>query len=298
MQIMNYIKQYKNKFVHQLLILIVLVTSGLWLTHITQDQIKKNRLIKTEMAVKIDTERIDKSLQKSDTTNKTYVVEVPRNDQNLDQQLYQEYNNDIQSLGVILTAVISLLGIMLSYTQRGRFEKIDVKLERNNEEHQIMAKITGENYNNIIDGLKEVKDLSVRKDIITIFREITNGYTRMAPQNIVKPFIDAEGERLVTFAEEIMNERFTAKVQDQAIVKIDYTIKESQDEAKLLFGESFQKGFRNVSDINNERLKNEILKIASDEVNNKYARFKNVCETFLHTHLLDIIKLSLTLKIK
>jgi len=39
--------------------------------------------------------------------------------------------------------------------------------------------------------------------------------------------------------------------------------------------------------------------IASDNLlNHKYDRFKSVCINYLHTHLIDVIKLHLTLKIK
>jgi len=48
--------------------------------------------------------------------------------------------------------------------------------------------------------------------VIESFRDIINGYTRMAADTSLKPFVDAEGERLITFAEEIMNERFTKQV--------------------------------------------------------------------------------------
>jgi len=62
---------------------------------------------------------------------------------------------------------------------------------------------------------------------------------------------------------------------------------------------SFYKLYSEVQIKNVNTLKESMYRIASDELlNHKYERFKSVCETFLHTHLIDVIKLHLTLKIK
>lgn len=201
--------------------------------------------------------------------------------------------------GVLTTAVLGFVGISLNYVQKNRFSKVELSLERNNIEHQDIIDTHKDNYSLIVTELVALKDISIRKHVIESFRDIINGYTRMTSDTELKPFIDAEGERLITFAQEIMNERFTVKVQEQAIVKIDYAQEEQRSEAKHLFGIVFEQMYAEVQNKNVNILKENMYKIASDDLlNHKYERFKSVCENFLHTHLIDIIKLHLTLKIK
>lgn len=201
--------------------------------------------------------------------------------------------------GILTTAILGFVGVSLNYVQKNRFGKVELQLERNNSEHQDMVDVNKDNFESIVKELVMLRDITTRKTVVDSFRNIINGYTRMTSDTALKPFIDAEGERLITFAEEIMNEHFTKTVQEQAIVKIDYTQEEQRNEAKHLFGMSFYKLYSEVQIKNVNTLKESMYRIASDELlNHKYERFKSVCETFLHTHLIDVIKLHLTLKIK
>lgn len=201
--------------------------------------------------------------------------------------------------GVLTTAILGFVGVSLNYVQKNRFGKVELSLERNNIEHQDIIESNKDNFDSIVRELVILKDITTRKNVVDSFRSIINGYTRMTSDTALKPFIDSEGERLITFAEEIMNEHFTKAVQEQAIVKIDHTQEEQRNEAKHLFGIGFSKLYGEIQAKNVESLKESMYRIASDELlNHKYERFKSVCETFLHTHLIDVIKLHLTLKIK
>lgn len=164
---------------------------GLWLY-----EVNVNRTA-TDKETRIETDSIN-HIQMKDRA-----VAFLETDRNVD------YNNDFKSLGIILTGIITLMGVVLNYVQKNQFEKIDMKLEQNNLEHQTILKVSNDNYSNLVDDLRTLKDLSVRKDVITNFRFIINNYTRMAIDDRIKLFVDNEGERLVTFAEEIMNEKFT-----------------------------------------------------------------------------------------
>ena len=201
--------------------------------------------------------------------------------------------------GVLTTAILGFVGISLNYVQKNRFSKVELSLERNNLEHQDIIDTNKSNYDVIVTELVTLRDITTRKHVIESFRDIINSYTRMTSDSMLKPFIDAEGERLITFADEIMNEHFTKKVQEQAIVKIDYSQEEQRNEAKHLFGVTFHKLYVEIQNKNNNTLKESMYRIASDDLlNHKYERFKSVCENYLHTHLIDVIKLHLTLKIK
>lgn len=85
-------------------------------------------------------------------------------------------------------------------------------MEKNNEEHYKIIKENSNNYEMIVTELRMLKDINNRRRVVDSLREIINSYTRMTSDVALKPFIDAEGERIITFAEEIMNEHFTKKV--------------------------------------------------------------------------------------
>jgi len=75
-----------------------------------------------------------------------------------------------------------------------------------------MVDVNKDNFESIVKELVMLRDITTRKTVVDSFRNIINGYTRMTSDTALKPFIDAEGERLITFAEEIMNEHFTKTV--------------------------------------------------------------------------------------
>jgi hypothetical protein len=120
--------------------------------------------------------------------------------------------NDLTTLGIILGTIVTLVGTILSYRSKASFDKIDLRLEKNDNDHNNIVNSSTANYQSIVEEISKVKDLNLRKNIIVGFRDIINSYTRMTNDLILKPFIDAEGERLITFAEEVMNENFTEKV--------------------------------------------------------------------------------------
>ena len=273
----------KNRITHQIAAQIVIGATVLILLFLSKDSSESQAL--TYRGQVKDTVELSQ-----------YTKYIENQERDID---HEQYNTSLTQWGVILGSIITLVGVVLNYVQKNHFEDIHNQLSQNNEEHKKIIADNQSNYNNILESIREVKDLGTRKNVIFSFRDIINGYTRMANDSELKPFIDAEGERLITFAEEIMTEHFTQKVQEQALVKIDYAQHEQCNEAKSVFGIDFYIVYETLLKKNIAVLKEDIMKIASDEVlNHKYARFKNVCENYLHKHLMDVLRLYLSLKIK
>lgn len=274
---MGFLRKHKNKIFHSGLIISLLVASTIWM-------------------YSLKSQKQSDSLQNinSDTIDTVTIIEQIKENQKQDEIDYQNYITDLTTLGVILGTIISLVGIILSYSSKTSFEKIDIRLEKNDMDHAGIVNSNESNFQSILEEINKVKDINLRKNIIAGFRDIINSYTRMTNDLTLKPFIDAEGERLITFAEEVMSEQFTEKLQQQAIVKIDYAQNEAKIEARRVFTDREYNLFCTFQNRNVIFLKDSLTKIAMDHlINNKYERFKTVCESFLHDHLMDVIKIRL-----
>lgn len=217
--------------------------------------------------------------------------------QSMDQNNHEYIVTDtkkLEALIVLVTSIITVAGIVLNYNQKNRFGKIDLKLEENTIAHSNMAKTNQDNYNKITEELKVLADLTVKMDVIEGFRHVVQGYTRMGIDNKIKQFVDNEGERLIQFAEEIMHEKFTAQLYEQQSIKIDTFSTDGMEEAHLYFGEPFTSQYTTLQKNQAEQLKYGLDSIAKDDVlNHKYERFRNLCETYLHNVLLNVIRLHL-----
>lgn len=203
----------------------------------------------------------------------------------------------VGGITALLAVLFSGFKLIIHYSNKALVRKIDgVKTEVD------IIKINvdkGKNENSeqherIFKTLSVVEDSVVRKEIIEELRAIARGYIHYNKliDTKAKILIDAQCERTVEVAEEIMNEQFTQEVLEQALVKIDAGCAKGRQQAYELYGQEFLEEYTSLQRAALDQLLPKLHKIVADGVtNSKYAKFKCAATAFLH----DVISETLLL---
>ncbi len=187
----------------------------------------------------------------------------------------------------ILTLILSTVAIIISNWFNPKLLKIEQRAEKIenkvNENHQ-------ENKAQHEELRQELKVIKTPDKLESTLRQMTAGKLESCRPGL-REFINAESERLINVASEIMRGSFDFNSLSQSLIKIELAEAQSIKDA-CVFGELFCKEYHLHLTKVVTKLKDDVSDIVLDEIyNSKHSRFSLSCQLFLRDHLLGIIEI-------
>lgn len=180
----------------------------------------------------------------------------------------------------ILVLILSTVGIIATILFNPKLIKIERQVQDNHAENKAQHE----------EIKQELKIIKTPDKLESSLRQMTAGKLESCRPGL-REFLNAESERLIDVANEIMRGSFDFNSLSQSLIKIELAEAQSiTDSCKL--GEGFCQLYRvHVSQVAT-KLKDDISDIVLDEIyNSKHSRFSLSCQLFLRDHLLGIIEI-------
>jgi hypothetical protein len=178
----------------------------------------------------------------------------------------------------IWTLILSTVAIILSNWLNPKLIKIERQVQDNHAENKAQHE----------EIRQELKIIKTPDKLESSLRQMTAGKLESCRPGL-REFLNAESERLIDVANEIMRGSFDFHSLSQSLIKIDLAVAQSITDS-CRYGDGFCHIYRDHIYTVAGKLKDDISDIVLDEIyNSKHSRFSLSCQLFLRDHLLGII---------
>lgn len=150
-------------------------------------------------------------------------------------------------------------------------------------------------FTRIFSTLDVMEDSLVRRAVTDELRAIVRGYIHFnqSLDERTRMLIDSQCERLISFSEEVMEEKYNMENWEQTEAKMEIQSRAGRTQVRELFGDEFLEQYKVMQTNAVSDFRENLSIIFMDNVvNSKYARFKNAAETFLHQLIKDTLALT------